>query len=506
MAEEYVIKLTDVSMHFNMASEKIENLKEYFVKFAKRQLFFKDFIAVDHVSFEVKKGEVFGIVGTNGSGKSTLLKIISGILEPTYGEVETKGTIAPLIELGAGFDGNLTARENIFLNGAILGYSEAFIEEKFQSIVDFAELWDFLDMPIKNYSTGMVARIAFAIATVMKPDILIVDEILAVGDFLFQQKCENRIRELMANGTTVLIVSHSIDQIRSLCDRVLWIEKSKPVMLGNTREVCDAYSNIHKTLDAENKHEFQNILETKCQICGQDVVFRNEKGMTYHTEAYCSNCSTQLRTHDMAACYTEKVLKTPETILGNYRDLVRDTQVLCCSQHSMLTVFFKEFAKCHELEGTLSEWCDQMESISSIGLPPESMDIILVENMLDLVNEPVRVCKDLIHLLKPGGTILISVPIYEGRPTTNTKKAHHRLYRDGVMIRTQWGNDAAKVLSEAGIPMEMYKYHHWYKPEEQRDPDLEYDEFIKSHPYYFYKFNSWVILGIKPKNGNEQNV
>ena len=500
MSTEYAIQLKDVSMHFNMASERVENLKEYVVKALKHQLFFKDFTAVDHVSFEVKKGEVFGIVGTNGSGKSTLLKIISGILEPTSGKVITQGSIAPLIELGAGFDGNLTARENIFLNGAILGYSEEFLEERFQSIVDFAEIWDFLDMPIKNYSSGMVARIAFAIATVVKPDILIVDEILSVGDFLFQQKCENRIRELMEGGTTVLIVSHSIDQIRSLCSRVLWIEKSKPVMIGGTREVCDAYSNIHRTLDKEHSHEFQIVAEEQCQICGQKVSFRNEKGMTYHTEAYCSNCSTQLRTHDMAACFAAKVLGTPDTILGNYRDRLQDTEVLCCSQHSMLTVFFKEFARCHELEGTLSEWCDQLEAVSSIGIASESLDVITVENMLDLVNDPVRACRDLVRLLKPGGTILISVPIYEDRMTASTKKTHHRLYRDGVMIRTQWGIDAAEILKKAGIEMQMCEFHHWFAPEEQRDPDRDFDEFISMHPFYFYKFNSWVIWGVKPQS------
>ncbi len=244
MQDNLAIKVDNVSMHFNMSSEKLDSLKEYFIKLVKRQLYFKDFVAVNNISLEIEKGEVFGIVGTNGSGKSTLLKIISGILKPTTGSVEINGVIAPLIELGAGFDGDLTARENIYLNGAILGYSKAFIQEHFDRIVDFAELRDFLDVPIKNYSSGMVARIAFAIATIIKPDILIVDEILSVGDFLFQQKCEQRISELMAGGTTVVIVSHSIEQIERLCDRVLWIEKGDKRMLGKTSEVCEAYRNL----------------------------------------------------------------------------------------------------------------------------------------------------------------------------------------------------------------------------------------------------------------------
>lgn len=244
MKQEYSIVAKNISMHFNMASERLESFKEYFIKLIKRQLFFKDFIAVNNISFEIKKGEVFGIVGTNGSGKSTTLKMISGILKPTSGKIEINGNIAPLIELGAGFDGELTARENIYLNGAVLGYSKKYIDEHFDQIVDFAELRDFLDMPIKNYSSGMVARIAFAIATVITPDILIVDEILSVGDFLFQEKCEKRINELMEGGTTIVIVSHTIAQIERLCDRVMWIEKGNLKMIGDTATVCEAYKNI----------------------------------------------------------------------------------------------------------------------------------------------------------------------------------------------------------------------------------------------------------------------
>ena len=239
--ENIAISVKNVTMKFNMSKEKVDSIKEYFVKLLKHQLMFTEFIALKQVSFEVKKGEVFGIVGLNGAGKSTLLKVISGILKPTEGEVSIKGTISPLIELGAGFDHDLTARENIFLNGYVLGYTKDYIKEKFDDIVEFSELKDFLDVPIKNFSSGMVARLGFAIATVVRPDILIVDEILSVGDYKFQEKCEKRIYDMMAGGTTVIIVSHSIEQIERLCERVLWLEKGTVKMLGKTDKVCERY-------------------------------------------------------------------------------------------------------------------------------------------------------------------------------------------------------------------------------------------------------------------------
>lgn len=243
--EEYSIEVEDVSMIFNMASEVLNNLKEYFIKAMRHELFFKEFRALNHISFKVKKGEVVGLVGTNGSGKSTMLKCIAGVLEPSEGTITVRGNIAPLIELGAGFDPELTALENIYLNGALLGYSRDFIDEHLQEIIDFAELQDFMEMPLKNYSSGMVARIAFAIATVTEPDLLIVDETLSVGDFLFQQKCEERIRRLIEDdGVTVLLVSHSTEQVERMCNRAVWIEKGHMRMLGDALEVCAAYRQL----------------------------------------------------------------------------------------------------------------------------------------------------------------------------------------------------------------------------------------------------------------------
>ena len=236
------IEVKDVTMIFNMASESLTNLKEYFIKMARHELFFEEFKALKNVSFDIHRGEVVGLVGTNGSGKSTMLKVIAGVLEPSEGQVFVHGNIAPLIELGAGFDPELTARENIYLNGALLGYTKEFIDSSFDQIVDFAELSDFVDMPLKNFSSGMVARIAFAIATITEPDILIVDETLSVGDVFFQEKCERRIQKLINSGdVTVLFVSHSMEQVERICERAIWIEKGDLRMDGPVDEVCKAY-------------------------------------------------------------------------------------------------------------------------------------------------------------------------------------------------------------------------------------------------------------------------
>lgn len=242
VSDEDIIVFDHVDMIFNIASEQLGSLKEYFIKLMRRELFFKEFKALNDVSFTIKRGEVYGVVGSNGSGKSTLLKLVAGVLDPSHGKVTVKGSIAPIIELGAGFDFELTARENVYLNGALLGYSKKFIDDNYDHIIEFAEVQEFQDMPIKNYSSGMVARIAFAIATVTTPDILVVDEALSVGDFRFQEKCENRIKELIEGGTTLLFVSHSIDQVKRVCERALWIEKGVARMQGDVLEVCDAYS------------------------------------------------------------------------------------------------------------------------------------------------------------------------------------------------------------------------------------------------------------------------
>ena len=236
------IKVSNLSMMFNKSSEKIDSLKEYVIKLTKHQLMFEEFWALQNISFEIPKGEAVGIVGLNGSGKSTLLKTIAKVLKPTKGSVDVSGTIAPLIELGAGFDSNLSARENIFLNGAVLGYNRAQMREKFESIMDFAELWDFVDVPIKNFSSGMVARLGFSIATSNIPDILIVDEILGVGDFKFQKKCEERMGKIIDHGATIVFVSHSIEQVQQVCSRAIWLEKGRLVMDGPVEESCNKYT------------------------------------------------------------------------------------------------------------------------------------------------------------------------------------------------------------------------------------------------------------------------
>lgn len=240
--EKTIIKLENVSMSFNMATDKITSLKEYIIKLIKREIFYKEFKALQNIDLEIKKGDILGIIGFNGAGKSTMLKVVSGILKPTKGSVSINGTIAPLIELGAGFDPELSGRENIYLNGAVLGINKKEIKNKIEDIIEFSELREFIDTPVKNYSSGMYARLGFSIATCIEPEILIVDEILSVGDYRFQEKSKKRIEDMMKKGTTIILVSHSIDDIKQLCNKVLWLEKGEIKDFGGL-EIIEQYQN-----------------------------------------------------------------------------------------------------------------------------------------------------------------------------------------------------------------------------------------------------------------------
>ena len=241
MDNNTMIRVSDVTMRFRMNNDKILSLKEFVTTALRGKLQYSTFTALEHVSFEVQRGETIGLIGRNGAGKSTLLKIISGIMKPTEGSVECRGNVVPMLELGSGFDMDLSGRENVYLNGAILGYTKPFLDAKFQEILDFSELGDFINIPIRNYSSGMLARLAFSIAAVVKPEILIVDEILAVGDAQFQEKSKRRMMELMGGGTTVLLVSHDIEQVKELCRRVVWLEHGRVREIGEAKEVCGAY-------------------------------------------------------------------------------------------------------------------------------------------------------------------------------------------------------------------------------------------------------------------------
>lgn len=239
---ENIIEVKNVSMKFNLSKEKIDSLKEYFIKFMKNELHYTEFQALKNISFTVKKGESLAILGANGSGKSTLLKIISGVYKPSSGESKVNGTIAPLLELGTGFDSDLTARENIFLNGVLLGHTRKFMESKMDEIIEFSELSAFIDVPIKNFSSGMIARLGFSIATLIKPELLIVDEILSVGDMAFKQKCEKKMSELLEGETTLVLVSHNIGDIKKICSRAIWIKDGMIEASGDVEDVCSKYT------------------------------------------------------------------------------------------------------------------------------------------------------------------------------------------------------------------------------------------------------------------------
>lgn len=265
---EYIVDVDKVTVRFNKASENIDNLKEYFVKLVKHELMFKEFLALKDVDLKIRPGEAWAIIGTNGSGKSTLLKVISRILKPYKGNVTVNGTVASLIELGAGIDPKLTARENIYLNGCILGYSKKFVAERFDEIVEFSELEDFLDTPVKNFSSGMKSRLGFSVATMVKPDILIVDEVLSVGDVLFRKKCMNKMNEMLADGTTLLFVSHNMETCKNMCDHALWLNKGEVVMSGEIEPIANEYMTTieeRKAKEKAAKKKKQKELEKKAK-------------------------------------------------------------------------------------------------------------------------------------------------------------------------------------------------------------------------------------------------
>ena len=238
---KYAIEVENVGMKFNMSSEKVDDLKDYVIKLLKRQLNYKEFWALKDISLKIEKGDRVGLVGLNGAGKSTLLKVISGVLKPTEGKVKISGNIAPLLELGAGFNNQYTGTENIFLYGAMLGHSKAFLNEKYKEIVKFSELGEFIDVPVKNYSSGMKSRLGFAIATIVEPDILILDEVLSVGDAKFRKKSTKKIKSMIESNVTVLFVSHSIDQVLDLCNKAILLEKGHLVAYGSAQEIADIY-------------------------------------------------------------------------------------------------------------------------------------------------------------------------------------------------------------------------------------------------------------------------
>ena len=251
--ENPIIEVNDITIRFNLEAQKTDNLKEYAIKLVKRELMFQEFLALQHVSLKINRGESWGIIGVNGCGKSTLLKTISGILQPYKGEVKVRGRIAPLIELGAGFDKDLTARENIYMNGMVLGHSRAFMEEHFDEIVEFANIKKFLDSPIKNFSSGMKARLGFAVATMVDPEILIVDEVLEVGDYQFRKRCNERMQQMLSGGTTLLFVSHNNENVKRLCKNAVWLDKGQVRMIGPSNEVCDCYQAEQERLSREKK-------------------------------------------------------------------------------------------------------------------------------------------------------------------------------------------------------------------------------------------------------------
>ena len=261
--KKIMIDVDHVTIRFNLSNQKVDNLKEYFVKLMKRELLFQEFLAVKDVSFQVRAGESWGLIGTNGSGKSTMLKAISGIMKPTEGKVRTRGTIAALLELTSGFDGDLTVKENTYLRGALLGYTRKFMDDMYDKIIDFAELQEFQDRPFKQLSSGMKSRLAFSIACLVNPDIIILDEVLSVGDGAFRKKSYDKMQEILSSGVTGILVSHSVGQVRDMCNKILWLDHGKQVAFGgDVQMLCDAYEQFMATKKLpQNEEEIRAAAE-----------------------------------------------------------------------------------------------------------------------------------------------------------------------------------------------------------------------------------------------------
>lgn len=364
---EYAIQVDHVSMCFNLAKEKVDNLKEMFIKKLHGNLSFDEFYAIKDASFKVKKGESFAIVGSNGSGKSTMLKIISGILKPTKGNVTVEGTIAPMIELGTGFDMDLTARENIFLNGSVLGHSREFMQEHFDEIVEFSELESFIDVPVKNFSSGMVARLGFAIMTIVKPDILIVDEILSVGDQYFKQKSEQRMRELMAGGTTIILVSHSMEQVQKICDRAIWLEKGNIRCSGDVDEVYGQYlGEMYRKRKKESK------------TTGDKKNFQQARILMDE------ETDDSLAIHDSIGKKGEIVLADLKEEVGDYRNRLYSpthfTKLLCGDQYYYFIVdsFHHRVLYCEDMNRPIKDWNVLADDIATPIMAEGDGDVILV--------------------------------------------------------------------------------------------------------------------------------
>ena len=369
-----MIEVKNVTMKFRLASDKIQSLKEYFIAVVTRKLKYKELCVFSDLNFEIKKGEVVGIIGRNGAGKSTLLKIISGVLAPTEGTVKSYGNIVPMLELGSGFDIELSGRENIFLNGSILGYSKKFLEEKYDEILEFSELGDFIEEPIRNYSSGMLMRLAFSIATIVHPEILIVDEILAVGDEAFQRKSKRKMLELMGGGTTVLFVSHSIDQIREMCSRVIWIENGRNEKDGDAKEVCDAYQLfLNPKQDIyQSRHKNDRNLDAYKYIMDVLIVY-NEDDLSYYSalarkeQLLIGNiCAQELCIADMDS-----------KIIGQYRTVLFINCRTDCVENFIVEIDKKNktyIVECHTMN-LIDEWTKKYPQASIISFQEIKMKL-----------------------------------------------------------------------------------------------------------------------------------
>ncbi|MFC2154209.1 ATP-binding cassette domain-containing protein [Candidatus Altiarchaeota archaeon] len=522
------INVRNLSKKFKIPYEKRTTLFENLAGLIRGGFGYDEFWALKDISFDVKQGESFGIIGENGSGKTTLLSIIANVLRSDEGECKVKGRIAPFLGLGVGFEPELTAKENVYLYGSIMGLSKKKISEKYTDIVSFAELDKFMGVKLKNFSSGMYMRLAFAIAIHVDPNILLIDELLAVGDEAFQHKCIDRIKKFQEEGKTIVFVSHSLDTVQSLCKRSLLLVDGRIYSLGKTEKAIADYHDYlkQKTEVAARGEPQEPDIRTygfKCAVCGY-TKFLAAEGTTIR-EARCQYCSASKRISDVALTILQTVgFDENYSLMGALENLraldiyeAQSTGILHNTLSSLPRYVCSEyFDGCKP--GTIHASGVRCEDIESLSFPDESFDIIITQDVIEHIPHPEKAFAEIYRALKPGGSHIFTVPIHEGHATkVRANKEDGKinyllppvrhldgLRPEGILLYTDWGDDLVDKLNAWGMPTQIAVKNIFYPSDEIPNIVAEDDAYLRYKNAFeakdvteilrFFLYNSLVFV------------